>query len=356
VTGSVVQLDPAADPRWDRFVDACPAASVWHSSAWLEVIRQTYAYRPLHLAFERDGQLEAILPLFLVASRLTGRRLVSVPFSGPAGPVGLEPAPVDALVEAACTYLSALDCDHLLLQRPGDQPALGKSGLFVTRPFVCSRLLLAATSYRRPSRPSKTSRKQIRRARDWGLQVEIRADRELLPAFYLLYLQTSRRHGIPPQPKRLFDAIWQRFAPLDGVRLLVAALGGRPVYAAVCLLHRETFSVVYCGIDYRYLAWHPVRAGDWFAAEWAREHGFTVLDLLQSHVRNTGLRYYKQSLGAVEVPVEHVYFPAPGPTSALRELLIGGRSPLARALTTTVRHLPECLLIALGERAFPHVG
>ena len=75
---SIVRIDPLADPRWDEFLATHPRGSVWHSSAWVRVTQRTYGYRPAHLAFERDGALEGILPLVLVDSRLTGRRLGDV--------------------------------------------------------------------------------------------------------------------------------------------------------------------------------------------------------------------------------------------------------------------------------------
>src|SRR5205814_6365570 len=63
-SGRIVHLEPASDRRWDEFI-ALHAGSVYHSSAWLEVVRRTYGYRLLALASERaDGTLAGVLPLF----------------------------------------------------------------------------------------------------------------------------------------------------------------------------------------------------------------------------------------------------------------------------------------------------
>jgi hypothetical protein len=356
VSGLITAIDPATDARWERFVASHPDAQVWHTADWLEVIRRTYRYRPMHLAHLRDGELTAILPLFLVESPLTGRRLVSVPFSGPAGPLGWSGEAVNRLVEGAIKLSRSLHCTYLNLQCRDDLQMLTRPDLTATRPFVCSVLSLGGVAGSSPGKPSRSSRKMIARGRRRGVQVRISAAQDELRLFYKLYIATSRRHGMPPQPYRHFELMWESFAPRGAFQMVVAHLDERPIYAMICLTHRDVISAVYAGTDYRYLDWNPVRLGDWTMAEWGRDRGFRTLDLLQSHLNNTGLRWYKQSLGAREIPITHYYHPTIGSTSGLRELLVGGRSRPVQVVKALVRRLPEPALVALGRLVFPHVG
>src|SRR5579864_7253946 len=52
------------------------------SQVWLDVLSRVYGYRPVHLlAHDAGGQVTGYLPLCLIQSALTGRRLVSLPFA-----------------------------------------------------------------------------------------------------------------------------------------------------------------------------------------------------------------------------------------------------------------------------------
>src|SRR5215469_7439500 len=76
------QLDPTQDPRWSEFVEHHPHASVFHTVGWLNALRSTYGYEPVAFTTSPPtGALKNGLVFCRVNSWLTGRRLVSLPFS-----------------------------------------------------------------------------------------------------------------------------------------------------------------------------------------------------------------------------------------------------------------------------------
>src|SRR5262245_50475073 len=78
----VYQIQPLQDPRWAEFIDKHPGSSVFHTVQWLQALQQTYGYEPIAYTRSAPGtSLEDGLVLCQVASWITGRRLVSVPFS-----------------------------------------------------------------------------------------------------------------------------------------------------------------------------------------------------------------------------------------------------------------------------------
>src|SRR3984893_16596959 len=78
---AVHEIDPLADARWDQLVALHPNASIFHTRAWLEVLQRTYGYRPVVYATTRGTQLEEAVVFCRIEIWLTGRRLVSLPFS-----------------------------------------------------------------------------------------------------------------------------------------------------------------------------------------------------------------------------------------------------------------------------------
>lgn len=79
----LTELNPTIDSRWDKFALGHPEGTVYHHSAWQQVLSETYGYNPLYLGItSSDGsQISGILPLMFVNSFLTGRRVVSLPFT-----------------------------------------------------------------------------------------------------------------------------------------------------------------------------------------------------------------------------------------------------------------------------------
>jgi len=356
MSGRVVAVDPSTDRRWDEFVGRAPGAGVFHSSPWLDVIKRTYGYRPEHLAYEVDGTIEGILPLLLVRSVVTGARLVSLPYSGPAGPVGATDDAVNALVTAAVRLRVERGCGHLNLQVRQRLPAPSESRLASTVPIVCSGLPLTGDPSVAWASLRKVLRWEIRRARRFGISVSAAEGARDLETFYRLHIETHRRHGLPPQPWRLFELMREILAPLGMLRLLVASFDGRPIHAALCLRHQRVWSLLYTGADDRFRPCHPGQLVHWTAISLASEEGYRHFDFLQSDVNDGGLRWYKRSFGCVESPVTFYFDPPRMPSVAFKNWLVRGQSRGPRLVRAAVRQAPAAALRLVGAVAFKHMG
>ena len=321
------------------------------------MLRRAYGYEPFPLAYEVDGRIEGVLPLSLIASRLTGRRLVSLPFSGPAGPIGNSPEAMTRLVETAADMMTELGCRFLNI-RSGSRAAEPALAAFArVESFVSSLMRLdpdPGAVWRRI--PQRTVREEIRNARRRGVTVRTGESVSDLAVFYHLHTETARKHGIPPPPWRLFRSIWELLRPCGLAHLFIAALGDRVITAQLCFAFGGVVSVAYVGIDYRFIGYHPVKAADWAAIEWACRERYRIFDFLQSHVDNQGLRWYKRSFGAEEQPLTYYYHPRTDGVASAREFLIGRASRVSGAVKSVVRRLPPWGLRILGELAYRHVG
>ena len=81
-------VDPLADPRWDELLLRHPQASVFHTRGWLSALQQTYGFTPVVFTTSAPGgPLENALVFCEVKSWITGRRLVSLPFSDHCDPL-----------------------------------------------------------------------------------------------------------------------------------------------------------------------------------------------------------------------------------------------------------------------------
>ena len=98
------EIDPVQDPSWFALVERHPRASVFHTPDWLETLRRTYGYEPVVLTTSPPGRELANGVVFCrVSTWLTGRRIVSLPFSDYCDPL------VDDRGELCCILAALRD-------------------------------------------------------------------------------------------------------------------------------------------------------------------------------------------------------------------------------------------------------
>ena len=108
------QLDPIQDPRWAHLVQTHCKASVFHTVAWLRALRRTYGYEPVAFTTSPPtSELKNGIVFCRVHSWLTGRRLVSLPFSDHCEPLCDSAEDVNFLIRYVQTALEHGDWKYL---------------------------------------------------------------------------------------------------------------------------------------------------------------------------------------------------------------------------------------------------
>lgn len=339
-------IDPISDPDWLAFVEGSPTASVFHHPRWLELLRSQYGYEVQACCVGNGAGLEAGIPIARIESRLTGRRLVALPFSdvcSPAFAAGAAPAARDRLGRALAEEAERADLDLTVHAAVPDLP-----GAQILGGYVRHLLPLSEDHAEVERRYSKSQiRRGIKKARREGLRSEHRTDPEALEAFYSLHVRTRRRLGVPTQPKRFIRRFEELFdAGLGFVGLVLD--GGRPVAAGVFLTFRGTVTYKYGASDRRSLGKRPNNLLFSEAIRWACESGFRTLDFGRTDLDNEGLRSFKRAWGANEIELGYTYLAdsMPAPPGSLRDRVMGG----------VIRRSPPVVGRLVGEALYRHAA
>ncbi len=161
-------IDPIADPAWLAFIEASPSSEVFHHPRWLELLRSQYGYEFQACVAANGRGIEAGIPLARIESRLTGRRLVSLPFSDvclPAVSGGADPVASAALGMALA---EEADRDGLELTVHGELE--GIPGAFVQHRFYRHLLQLSEDAAEVERGYSKSQLGAMKKARREGLR------------------------------------------------------------------------------------------------------------------------------------------------------------------------------------------
>ena len=347
-TVTAYRINPLQDPRWTEFLERHPRASVFHIPEWLEALRRTYGYEPVGLTTSAPGQnLSNGIVFCRVESWLTGRRMVSVPFSDHCQPLVGSEEELEDLLSAVERELDASKWRYVEI-RPVDLPDRARAYLETAQTFCLHRLDLSPSSDElfRGLHKNCVQRK-IRRAEQEAVIDEDGLPETMLQKFYELHVQTRRRHRVPPQPLVWFRNLIACMG--HKLRIRVASKDGHPVASILTLRHKGTLVYKYGASDRRFSNLGGMQLLLWKAIEEAKRDGLSAFDMGRCESDNRGLIDFKRRWGAAQSELTYVRYPT-------------GRSrPSAAVVGTRVARqmfalAPEALVVAVGRALYRHFG
>lgn len=350
-------VEPWTDARWDAYVASHPRATVYHTSAWIRIVCEIGRYASLCLLRERDGHVSGVLPLVAVDSVLTGRRISSLPFSDVGFALADDVETARALIEEARAIRSRRRAAFHELRgasvlRSGD--AIEIEGYARSAHFSNYVVPLSRDAEAVRMTFSRTSvRQTITKSARLGVTIRVGGTGDL-DTFYDLYVRNRRRHGIPPQPRRLFASILGQFTGTPGApgaQLYLAEHGGTAVAALITVRYNHVTYAKYEGVDEtrrELLALYPLF---WKTIEDAVAAGDRAYDFGRTAADNPGLNEFKGRWGTTRLELPYYFDPPREGVSVAKT-----DSLKYRVFTAAFRRMPESLSIRIGERIFRHFG
>ena len=193
-------LDPLSDRRWDQLATSHPDCDIFHSSAWARVLCKTYRHRPFYLHLSQGSETIALVPIMEVASALTGRRGVCLPFTDFSSPLLFDEFALPLVMSKVSDIARKRKWKYFEF-RGGNKPSTSAVPAEI---FYGHKLDLRHDSDQLFAGFASSVRRAVRKAERSNLTVEVTRTREALNTFYRLHVKTRRRHGLPPQPLSFF--------------------------------------------------------------------------------------------------------------------------------------------------------
>jgi hypothetical protein len=343
------RINPLEDPRWAELLSRHPDASIFHTPGWLKALRQTYGYEPVaYTTSPPQEDLKNGLVFCQVRSWITGRRLVSLPFSDHCEPLLDQMSDFPVIMSALDKDPSRQEWKYIEL-RPVTQglleglPSFGKSSTFTFHKIDLRRD--AQLIYR--SFHDSCVRRKIKKAEKEELVYESGRSESLLGKFYHLMVITRRRHMLPPQPLVWFRSLVESLA--DRLTIHVLSKRGEPIAAIITLRYKESLMYKYGCSNAKFhnlgamplLFWKIIQAG--------KQEGATELDLGRSEREDKGLVTFKGNLGGVASELNYYRCAPVSNALSMSEASVS----LARR---TLASLPNPIFVGVGRLFYRHIG
>ncbi|HEY5710634.1 MAG TPA: FemAB family XrtA/PEP-CTERM system-associated protein [Allosphingosinicella sp.] len=327
----------ADDPRVEAFVRAHPEATPFHLPQWSRAIERGTGHPAHMLVAEAGGEVQGVLPLTEIRSRLFGTALVSAGFGVDGGILALNDSAARALADQAVRLAFDLKCGAIEL-RGGPLPQRWQRSEGVYAGFV--RDLPADDEAILAAIPRK-QRAEVRRALGFGLDVGF-GDGD---AHYRVYAESVRNLGTPVFPRALFDAVRAEFG--GDADILTISRDGVPLAAVLSLYFNGTV--------------YPYWGGGTRAARDARANELLYYELMRHAARRGCTRFdfgrSKAGTGAFAYKKNWGFEPAPlAYASWGRAREINPLDPKYRLKVAAWRKLPLWLANRLGPSIARSLG
>jgi len=192
--------------------------------------------------------------------------------------------------------------------------------------------------------------RRIRRARKLDIRLE-KSGGEALRLFYRLHCQTRRRQGVPIQPFRFFEMLWQILPATAQPSVYLARLGHTYIAGMIVIHFGKTAYYKFGASDPEFFSSAVNQLLMWEAIRDAKQGGCTAFDFGRTSVSNPGLRAYKSRWGTKEHPLDYLQLPRAGRSRSLTET-----SALHRGIRRIVRCLPISVNRLAGELLYRHLA
>ena len=349
----VHRFRPLDDPRWDRFVSKHARASVFHSSPWLKALNRTYGYPVVGYTTSAPGEeLENAMVFCRVESWVTGRRLVSLPFSDHCEPLVDRQEDLQALITSLEEETRREKWRYVEVRplTPIDAVTSLHSARMSYNFFELDLRPDLETIFGNLHKDS--IQRKIRRAQREKLSYEEGSTDSLLDDFYRLLMLTRRRHGLPPQPRKWFQNLMSCFG--DALKIRVVRKDGRALAAMLTVRHKDTLAYKYGASDSRYHNLGSMHLLYWTSIQEAKASGLRFFDLGRTDAGQAGLITFKKRWGAKESLLTYSRYALSEDLSHMFDLSTSKQKP--PAAREVLAHLPNGLLSFLGRALYKHVG
>lgn len=318
-------------------------ASIYHLPAWSRLMAECYGYRPGIYAIEGDrGELAAGLPVMEIPWRPGRGRFVSLPFSDDVPVLAVDGPSRRVLLEALVDRHSRPDAPPLYLHTAVDSVSPEVS----TGPEYWRHVVsIDNDPSRMMARFDRTRvRQPLERAITSGLQI-VQGDG--IDDYYRLHLQTRRRHGAIPQPRRFFQLLNELIIRPGHGMILLARHRAEYVAGSIFVWNRARIEYKYNASNPAYWSHSPNHLLLWHAIMRSPDLGCRLLDLGRTDITAKGLRDFKASWGGEESTLSY---------TAIGAGRGAGRGPTTKWMNVVARHAPSRLLALLGSLLYKRFG
>lgn len=343
-------IDPTTYPGWDDLLLSTPGSSFFHTSAWAQVLSESYGYTPLYFTIIENGKLRALVPLMEVNSILTGKRGVSLPFTDFCEPILDEDISFPNLFNEITEFGKSRGWKHVELR--GGLSLLPESESKPFKSYLGHTLDLSGGQEKIFKNFRKGTKSAVKQAQKEDLEIKIGVLDKFVEEFYHLNCMTRKLHKLPPQPFIFFGGVQKNILE-KGLGVIILILYKGMSIAGAVFFHFGNKAFYKYGASMR--EYQDLRANNliiWNAIQYFSNKGCKSLCFGRTDLENEGLRIFKNGWGAEEREIKYLRY------DLSRSIFVkeNKHKKISYVQDLVFGNMPIPLLKMIGSLAYKHMG
>ena len=339
-------INPLEEKSWNNLLISTPGYSFFHTSNWADVLNKSYNYQPFYLCVRKENTLISLLPVMEVDSALTGRRGVCLPFTDTCEPIAEDAQQFQKLFDQVAVLGKKRKWKYLEIRG-------GEKYLSAEKPsqlFWGHKLDLSCGQQVLFSNLRDSTRRNIKKAQNENISVKISTSLQSMKDFYRLNTMTRREHGLPPQPYKFFQHLYDQVIAKNLGFVATALMSGLAIAANVYLNFGKEVIYKYGASD---KAFQHLRANNlimWEAIKWSCEERFQSLSFGRTELENEGLMQFKTGWGVKPYQIYYYRY------DLQKNIFTSNSSDINPLFNKIFSKLPIPVLENIGKILYRHMG
>ena len=344
MSGKFQLVNPININNWNELI---LDYSFFHTREWAEVLNKTYGFEPIYFCLYENNQISSVIPTMLINSLVTGRRLVSLPFSDFCEPLIVNQSDDEELLSEIQKYALTKKIDYLEFR------SISKRYPYETQNFRTDlrHVLKLDKSESELFRSfSDNTKRNIKKANKLKVKLEIRNDISGIKIFYDMMCETRKKHGLPPQPFLFFLNILNIVTKPGYGDILLAAKDDEYIAGAIYLKTGKKLLYKY-GASYS--KYYDLRGNNfvmWEAIKKYLSEGYTEFDFGRTEIENSGLRRFKLGWNSNELNIYTTRF------SIKNKSFLSSSTKTSGIHNFFFQHSPVFISKIIGRVLYKHIG
>lgn len=295
----IIKFSEDKREEWDSYVNTNPNGTFFHLSGWKSALEKAFGYKSHYIYAESDGKICGILPLFLIKNLLSGKALVSLPFSVYGGVYADNEEIAKLLLREAERITKEEDANYLELRNK-----IASTNGMPTRDIYATFIKeLPKDKKDCLEKMPRKSRAACRKGLSFGLEARVGID--LLREFYQIYAVSVRNLGSPVFPFSFLENLAHEFK--ENTTVLSVTYENKPIASVFTFLYKDTVMPYYAGALPQYFKYQPNNVMYLKLMEYGVENGFRYFDFGRSK-KGTGSYDFKAFFGFEPQTLYYQYY------------------------------------------------
>lgn len=338
-------VNPVEFPYWNESISEMDGVSVFHTSNWAKVLSETYKYKPRYVVAMEGRQIISFLPLMDVKSFITGHRAVSLPFSDECNPIYSDGETFDLIWEFSKEYGKKKGWNNIQVRG-----AIPKKGYRTfNKEFFKHELLLEEQEDTQINKFRGSTKRNIKKALKAGVKTNDSNSISYVRAFYGLNCITRKRHGLPPQPFKLFRIIQKNILSNGYGYVTLSFLNDKIIAGSIFFNFNDTITYKYGASILEYQKYRANNLIMWNAIKNAILNGKRMFDFGRTDIEHQGLLQFKRGWTPIEKKIRYYKY-------SLKNNMFIDENKKGKIGYPVFSKMPLFLLKYIGMIAYRHVA